>query len=249
VRACFFDDPLPAAANRYYTCSEWDAVRVLIGPSCGRALDVGSGRGISAYALARDGWQTTALEPDVSQEVGAGAIRQLAAETGVQISVVEEWGEELPFESNSFDLVHCRQVLHHARDLSKFCREAARVLKPDGIFIATREHVLSRPEDLQAFLDSHPLHRLYGGENAFLLKEYTSALTAAGIKLEKILNPLESDINLFPQSKAEVKAHLARKLFLPFPELIPDWLLSWRGRALDLPGRLYSFLGRKVSQL
>jgi SAM-dependent methyltransferase len=247
VRACFYDDPLRAAADRYYLTPEWSAVRLLIGPSRGCALDVGSGRGISAYALARDGWQTTALEPDKSEEVGAGAIRQLATETGVLIKVVETWGEDLPFESDSFDLVHCRAVLHHARDLTQLCREVARVLKPNGIFIATREHVLSRKEHLQAFLDSHPLHHLYGGENAYLLKEYTSAITAAGITLIKVLNPLESDINLFPISKQDYKAQLARKIFLPKPSLIPDCLLSWAGRFQDCPGRIYSFLGKKAS--
>ena len=248
VRACFYDDPLRAAADRYYLTPEWSAVRSLIGPARGRALDIGSGRGISAYALARDGWQTTALEPDKSEEVGAGAIRQLAAETGIPINVVETWGEDLPFEAESFDLVHCRAVLHHARDLKQLCREVARVLKPNGTLIATREHVLSRREDLQAFLDSHPLHHLYGGENAYLLNEYTSAITAAGITLIKVLNPLESDINLFPMSRQDYKAHLARRIFLATPSLIPDCVLSWAGRFQDIPGRIYSFLGKKESR-
>lgn len=245
VRACFFDDPLCIAADRYHDSAEWAAVRSFLGDSRGRALDIGSGRGISAYALARDGWETTALEPDPSPEVGAGAIRQLCLETAVDITVVEDWGEELPFESDSFDLVHCRQVLHHARDLHTFCSEAARVLKSGGMFIATREHVLSRREDLPLFLDRHPLHRLYGGENAFLLKEYTSAITGAGITLTKVLNPLQSHINLFPQSKLDAKTQLARKVFLPLPHLIPDWLLTWAGRFTDTPGRSYSFVGRK----
>jgi SAM-dependent methyltransferase len=246
VRACFYDDPLRAAADRYHLSSEWSAVGQLIGSPRGQALDIGAGRGISAYALARDGWQTTALEPDASLEVGAGAIRQLATETGVKINIVEEWGEGLPFESDSFDLVHCRQVLHHARDLRLLCREAGRVLRPNGIFIATREHVLSRREDLQAFLDSHPLHFLYGGESAYLLEEYTSAIEAAGIELIKVLNPLESNINLFPQSKIGLKAEFARRRSLPFLSLIPDWLLTWRGGRLNSPGRLYSFLGKKL---
>ncbi len=246
VRACFYDDPLSSAADRYYRCSEWDAVRLLLGPSRGQALDVGSGRGISAYALARDGWKTTALEPDPSLEVGAGAIRLLAAEAGVEINVVETWGEKLPFESNSFDLVHCRQVLHHANDLRLLCREAARVLKPHGIFIAIREHVLSRREDLQIFLDNHPLHRLYGGENAYLLDEYIAAITAAGIRLTKVLNPLASDINLFPGSKSDAKIQIARKLFWPAPNCLPDWLLPWAGRFVKTPGRVYSFVGWKA---
>jgi SAM-dependent methyltransferase len=202
VRACFFDDPLNASADRYYASTEWRAVRELIGMLTGRALDLGSGRGISAYALARDGWQTTALEPNPSSEVGAGAIHRLASETGIDIRIVENWGEELPFASDSFDLVLGRQVLHHARDLRQLCREAARVLKPNGTFIAIREHVLSRSGDLKLFLDRHPLHRLYGGENAFELHEYAAAITNAGIRLTKTMNPLESDINLYPDSRS-----------------------------------------------
>ena len=62
MRACFFDDPLAAAAERYYRSSEWAAVRALLPPRPGLALDLGSGRGISAYALARDGWRVVALE-------------------------------------------------------------------------------------------------------------------------------------------------------------------------------------------
>lgn len=248
ARDCFFDDPLSEAANRYYLSSEWSAVRELIGTQGGRALDIGSGRGISAYALAMDGWQVTALEPDPSLLVGAGAIRQLARDTKLEIDVVVEWGEQLPFESNSFDLVFCRQVLHHARDLKDLCREAGRVLKPNGLFIAIRDHVVSRHEDLPAFLGEHSLHRLYGGEHAFTLKEYKSAIIAAGIDLKQVLNPMESEINMYPRSKQTLKDNMASKLHLPSSALIPDWLLSWRGRTSNAPGRLYSFVGRKPGQ-
>jgi hypothetical protein len=45
------------------------------------------------------------------------------------------------------------------------CKEIARVLRPSGRFIAVRDHVISKPEDLPKFLDTHPLHNLYGGEH------------------------------------------------------------------------------------
>jgi SAM-dependent methyltransferase len=244
VKACFFDDPLCDAAERYYLSTEWEAVRRLVQPVRGSALDVGSGRGISAYALARDGWATTALEPDPSNIVGAGAVRALAAETHTNIQVVETWGEALPFENCSFDLVHARQVLHHARDLRQLCSEISRVLKPGGTMIATREHVLSRKDDLDRFQTEHPLHRLYGGESAFLLEEYLSAIGDAGIRLTTVLNPLESEINVYPETLKSVKAAFSRKLRLP-PYVIPDLLLSWRGRLSNVPGRLYTFFGYK----
>ena len=245
VEACFYDDPLLAAAERYHASSEWAAVRALVGRGGGAALDVGAGRGISAYALARDGWRVTALEPDGSAMVGAAAIRTLAEQAQLNIEVVQTWGEQLPFEDAAFDLVHCRQVLHHARDLKQLCRELARVLRPQGLLIATREHVIAQPGDLQAFLDSHPLHRLYGGEHAYLLDEYTGAIERAGLRLQEVLNPYASDINTYPETVQDIKRRWARKLRLPSSTLIPDAALRWAGSRKSLPGQLYSFVANK----
>ena len=245
VRACFYDDPLPDAAERYLRSTEWRAVRAELPKPGGCALDLAAGRGVASYALARDGWQVVALEPDLSRLVGCGAIRALVAATGVSIEIVEEWGEELPFEDARFDVAHCRQALHHARDLAAMLGEIGRVLKPGGIFIATREHVISRRADLPQFFDAHPLHHLYGGENAYLLKEYVDAIHAADIEIMKVLNPFASDINLFPRTRAEMKAVLARRFLFPFPSLLPDRLLSWYGARSDAPGRPFTFVGRK----
>lgn len=247
VRACFYDDPLLIAAERFHSSTEWKAVQQLVGIARGRALDIGAGRGISSFALAKDGWDTIALEPNASQIVGTGAIRRLAAEGGVNIDVVETWGESLPFESGSFDLVYARQVLHHARNLTQLCSEIGRVLRPGGMVIAGREHVLSHRRDLDEFLRCHPLHSLYGGENAYVLGDYLYALEAGSIKLTKILNPLESNINLYPQTLDSVRERIAKKLRLPSPVLIPNALLSLLGRLTNEPGRLYTFFGRKLS--
>jgi SAM-dependent methyltransferase len=243
VRACFFDDPLRDAAERYYASSEWIAVRSLLAGRHGAALDLGAGRGISSYALARDGWQVSALEPDPSEVVGAGAIRALARETGLSIRVEQEWGESLPFPSSSFDVVHGRQVLHHARNLKQLCVEVARVLKPGGRFIATREHVISKVEDLSDFLASHPLHKMYGGEHAYLLDEYLDAIRGSGIILTKVLNPYQSDINLYPDTISDLKRRFARRIYLP-AAVIPDFSLAALGAMSQVPGRLYTFVGQ-----
>lgn len=246
VQACFYDDPLIEAARRYAASTEWSAVRQLISGPIGRALDLGAGRGISSFALASEGWTVTALEPDGSDIVGAGAVRQLAREALLNIEVVEQWGEKLPFDNASFDLVHCRQVLHHARDLKKLCSEIGRVLKPGGRFIATREHVVSNHADIPVFQAAHPLHRLYGGENAYLVSEYLDAIRGGGIEVHQVLNPKQSNINLYPETQAAVKRRWARRLFLPFPRLIPDFFLTYVGSRSAVPGRLYTFAGKKV---
>lgn len=245
VKACFYDDPLLEAAQRYYESSEWKAVQKILPSPPGKALDLGAGRGISSYALAREGWDTFALEPDPSDIVGAGAIRSLARQAGLDIRVEERWGEKLPFEEETFDIVYCRALLHHAKDLRTLCKEVGRVLKKGGRFIATREHVISRREDLALFLESHPLHHLYGGENAYLLNEYLTAIRDSGIELEDVLNPFQSDINLFPETVLSFKVHIAKRIRLPWPQAIPDILLKLLGSWTNQPGRLYTFVGRK----
>jgi len=242
VRSCFYDDPLVEAAKRYQESSEWRAVRAFLPRSAGRALDLGAGRGISSFALACDGWQVDALEPDPSNLVGAGAIRSLAKDAGLDIRVEQSWGEKLPYADASFDVVHGRQVLHHAHDLKQLCREAARVLKVGGVFIATREHVISRAEDLPAFLNNHPLHRLYGGEHAYTLREYRDALSHGGIQLSKVLNPFQTEINLYPETFDSMKKRLAEKVGLPFLKL-PEFVLRVLGAMSNAPGRLYTFVG------
>jgi len=245
VRDCFFDDPLLDAAERYFASIEWQAVRMLAGPARGRALDVGAGRGISSYALARDGWQVSALEPDASSIVGTGAIEQLSAASGVSIDVVQGWGESQPFPDASFDLVYGRQVLHHARELPVLCAEMTRVLKPGGTFIATREHVIFKDADLPVFLAEHPLHRLYGGEHAYRLGEYKRAIEGSGIHLTRVINPWASPVNLYPRTAADVADLIHARLWVVPASLLTPWVLRRLGWLLRSPGTAYSFVGVK----
>ena len=223
----------------------------------GSALDVGAGRGIASYTMAREGFTVTALEPDPSTLVGAGAIRALATESGLPIGVVEEFSERLPFADDTFDVVFARAVLHHTRDLEAACREFFRVLKPGGLLLAIREHVISAPDDLPRFLEQHPLHRLYGGEHAFMLKQYVSALEQAGFAKLEVISPWRSPINFAPYSLDSLKGEFARRAGLRIPGFdrlvlallgLPGmWPLTRSAleRIDHRPGRLYSFVAVK----
>jgi SAM-dependent methyltransferase len=258
VRGCYFDAPLTEAAARFYKSGEWSAVRELIGKPIGKAasaLDIGAGMGISSFALAKDGFEVTALEPDPSKVVGAGAIRLLAKEAALDIKVAEESAEKLPFEASSFDLVYARQALHHADNLEGFMVEVARVMKKGALFIATRDHVINSESDLELFKKTHPLHKFYGGEHAYKLDEYKGAIKAAGLELTRVIGPYESEINFAPLSEGEFKEAVALR-FRPFGLsgilraafksraiwIIAAGMLTSRDRT---PGRLYSFVARK----
>lgn len=241
ARACYFDETPVEAATRFADSPEWQAVRELLPlPEGGRALDLGAGRGVASFALARDGWTVDAVEPYDSDLVGIGAISEIARIADLPIDVHQVSAEGLPFEDSSFDIVHCRQALHHAADIKQMCREAHRVLKPGGVFICTREHVLSRRSDLQAFLDSHPLHRLYGGENAYTLEEYKAAFFDADLKNLEIYSPYQSIINIFPSTFEEERIRMARIAKVK-PEDIKDFIFLIRDHYDQTPGRLYTF--------
>ena len=259
VKACYYDRPALQTAERFWRSDEWQAIQKLLPAKKGRALDVGAGNGISSFALAKDGWEITALEPDTSKIVGSNAIKALAEETGLTINVIEEFGEKLPFPADSFDVIHARQVLHHADNLDKFCTELYRVLKPSGILIATREHVISNSAQLGRFLDNHALHNLYGGEHAFTLKVYKTALSSAGFQMSKILGPFDSVINYAPFTKGTLKQEFLTRLSkIPAGRLLFGWLFSdlffdnslkFLSKIDNRPGRLYTFVAKKSSNI
>jgi SAM-dependent methyltransferase len=212
VRDAYFDDPLIEAALRYWSSNEWHAVRAIIGTGPRRALDVGAGRGIASFALACDGFTVTALEPDPSNLVGSGAIRELVRQSSLPITIEENPSEELPFADATFDVIFARAVLHHITDLPAAMREFHRVLRPNGVIVAAREHVISSSDDLLAFFASHPLHNRYGGENAHTLAFYRKVIADAGFKNVKTIGSLDSPINFGPQLESEIYHRIAAQL-------------------------------------
>ena len=97
-------------------------------PEARDVLDIPAGNGIATYAFARAGFNVVAVEPDASTSVGRGAIAASLAAENLQAGIVDAFGENLPFDAGSFDVVYVRQGLHHARDLKAMLREYARVL-------------------------------------------------------------------------------------------------------------------------
>jgi SAM-dependent methyltransferase len=220
-------------------------------PAAREVLDMPGGNGIAAVAFATAGYDVTTVEPDASASVGRGAIAHVLAASGQTARIVAAFGESLPFGGGSFDVVYVRQGLHHARDLVRMVGELRRVLRPGGILLACREHVVDDyGASLTAFLDSQPDHQLYGGENAFTLADYRAAFAAAGLEPIAELGPYDSPINLHPNDEDTLRTKVlesppGRLLRRVLPERAVAAIGLRYLRSRKMPGRLYSFLLRR----
>lgn len=100
----------------------------------GRALDVGTGKGLLAMALASRGFLVTTVDVDAQEQELAAF---LAGEIGLKERIAFEAADAcaLPFPDQSFDVVASMDALHHLEDGERALREAARVLKPEGLLL------------------------------------------------------------------------------------------------------------------
>lgn len=258
ITDAYLDEDPVSAVQRYAGSEEWSEIISILskwGHSGGTVLDIGAGNGIASFAFAQNGFHVSALEPDPGPTVGRGAIQRVIAHAGVNINILEAAGEQIPLTDGSMDVVFARQVLHHAECLGLMCQEIYRVLKPGGLFIALREHVISCADDIGKFLEAHPLHRLYGGEHAYTLEEYVGAIEASGLSILKKFGPFDSVLNFAPMSKESLRRVITAKIgkFIPLPVtrlmLKNDFMYSGLCRIAtwkdNTPGRLYSFLAIK----
>jgi SAM-dependent methyltransferase len=104
----------------------------LLGEGAGaRALDVASGFGEQMALLRRRGWQAWGL--DASADLARHCGRRFSADGGAQ--VVCALAEAFPFRDDSFSRVLCQGSFDHFAQPEAFLREAARVLRPDGLAV------------------------------------------------------------------------------------------------------------------
>jgi 2-polyprenyl-6-hydroxyphenyl methylase/3-demethylubiquinone-9 3-methyltransferase len=95
-------------------------------------VDVGCGGGLLAEELAARGCDVTGVDPS---EGSLEVARAHAAESGLSIEYVVGRAEALPVPDGWADAVVCCDVLEHVGSVGAAVAEAARVLRPGGLYL------------------------------------------------------------------------------------------------------------------
>jgi 2-polyprenyl-6-hydroxyphenyl methylase/3-demethylubiquinone-9 3-methyltransferase len=97
-----------------------------------QVLDVGCGGGYTCEFLAQRGAAVTGMDQSAAC---IAAAREHAQSMELTIDYRSGVAEQLPFESDRFDIVTCVDVLEHVQSVPATIAEIGRVLKPGGLFL------------------------------------------------------------------------------------------------------------------
>jgi SAM-dependent methyltransferase len=121
-------------------------------PLHSRILDAGCGQGL-AFGLLEMHFQPSqivGIDIDCDQVNRASRI---AAELTTPAFAVHNNANNTPFESASFDMIFCHQLLHHTGQQTEVLNEFYRLLKPEGILLVG--------ESCRSFINSVPVKVLF----------------------------------------------------------------------------------------
>ena len=134
-----------------------------------RVLDLGTGAGHTALAFSH--FVSECVGMDLTDAMVQVATR-LADERGIR-NVRFQVGdaENIPFASESFEVITCRFASHHFGDIKKAIQEISRVLKPGGTLILV-DHYSPENDELDSFVNRLDRMRDPSHVREYRLSEY-----------------------------------------------------------------------------
>jgi SAM-dependent methyltransferase len=210
---------LPDGRARYDGLADWYDAQMAEGPhrdavlreilprGTGECLDIGCGTGRNLAIIEELGWTATGV--DISEDQ-----LRLARQRGSRVYRAD--AEDLPFDSDTFDLVLSAWTSTDVDEFNRMVSEAARVLRPTGLFVFygvhpcfNGPHVHSLPEGEVVVHTTYREARRHesapwwgeggiryrvGGMRQVPLAEFLNAYVDAGLRIEKVTEPGENDV-------------------------------------------------------
>ena len=185
-----------------------------------QALDVATGGGHTALAVAPHVAQVmvTDLTPRMLEKAREFLLEQ--GITNAQFQVAD--AEQLPFADGTFDRVTCRIAPHHFPNMALAVREAARVLKPGGLFLLI-DCMAPGDHGLDAFDNTVEKWRDQSHGRSCTAEEWEAFFTQAGLRIEdrEFFRKTHNFDDWTTRSKmaSEQKAQLARFILESKPQI------------------------------
>jgi ubiquinone/menaquinone biosynthesis C-methylase UbiE len=148
-----------------------------------RVLDVATGGGHTAFALAPHAVEVVAL--DLTRPMLEVAQQEAMARQLHNIRFLEGDAQAIPCEDSSFDVVACRHAAHHFPNVRQGVREWARVLKLGGKLLLVDSLAPEEPE-LDTFLNEIEMLRDPSHVRNYRLSEWQSFLSEAGFTVRTV---------------------------------------------------------------
>ncbi len=193
-----------------------------------RALDIATGTGFTAFAIAPLVAHVTAtdLTPVMLEEA-----KKLAAERKLHnIDFRVAAAESLPFDSESFELVTCRIAPHHFQDVHKFLAETYRVLRPDGVFCMV-DSVCPESERLIEWQNRVEKLRDASHVWSYPPSQWRELISQAGFTIEREANTPNAEMRFsWWSQRVENSPELIEQLRVAFDELSPEEEAIYRVR-------------------
>ncbi|MGV3465647.1 MAG: class I SAM-dependent methyltransferase [Heyndrickxia sp.] len=147
-----------------------------------RLLDIATGGGHTANAFASRVTNVTAL--DLTKEMLIAAEKFIKGNGHQNVQFVEGDAENIPFASETFDIVTCRIAPHHFPNILDFVSEVNRVLKYNGQFLLD-DNVVPEANEYDKFYNTIEKMRDYSHFRAWKKSEWIQMLEANGFEVEE----------------------------------------------------------------
>ncbi|MBI2887200.1 MAG: methyltransferase domain-containing protein [Chloroflexi bacterium] len=183
-----------------------------------RALDVATGTGFTAFAVAPHAAYVVAY--DLTQEMLREAIALGQRREIANVRYVQGMAEGLPFPDDTFDLFTCRTAPHHFASVPQFLAEARRVLRPGGRLVVA-DTVTTEDSEVDRWQNRVELLRDPSHVRDYAPSEWLRFLAGAGLTVTETVHSYRTHLSFFdwversgtpPEAVVEL-----RRLFLSAP--------------------------------